>query len=102
MEVDDDYSKVLTINTHKGLYKLNRFPFGLKVDPSFFRQVMDTMLRGFDFAIAYLDNILIKRENNNQYCDHIKKCSEGSIITVLSTVQKSVNFSYPKLNILDR
>ena len=36
MEVDDECSKVLTINTHKGLYKLNRLPFGLKVAPSLF------------------------------------------------------------------
>ena len=72
MEVDDEYSKVLTINIHKGLYKVNRLPFGLKVAPSLFQQVMDTMLASFDLAIAYLDDILIKSENNNQHCDHRK------------------------------
>ena len=73
MEVEDKCSKVLTIKTHKGLYKLNRFPFGLKVTPSLFQQVMDTMLTGLDFTIGYLDDISIKSENNHKHCDHIKK-----------------------------
>ena len=73
MEVDDEYSKVLTINAHKSLYKLNRLLFGLEVTPNFFQQVMNTMLVGLDFTVAYLDDILIKSENNNQYCDHLKE-----------------------------
>ena len=73
MEVKDESSKVLTINTHKSLYNLNRLPFGLNVTPSLFRQVIDTMLAGLNFAIAYLDDISIKSENNSQYCDHIKE-----------------------------
>ena len=81
MEVDDNCSKVLTINTHKSLYKLNRLPFGLKVASNLFQQVKDTILEGLDFAIAYLYGILITSENNNQHYDHIK-CSEGSMITV--------------------
>ena len=73
MEVDGECSKVLTINTHKGWYKLNMLLFGLKVTPSLFQLVMDTILAGLDFAIANLDNILIKSENNNQHCDHTKE-----------------------------
>ena len=73
IKVDDECSKVLTINTHKASYKLNRLPFRLKVTPSLFQQVMNTTLRGLDFAIAYLDDILIESENNSQHCDHIKE-----------------------------
>ena len=32
---------------------------------------MDTMLAGLDFTIAYMDDILIKSENNNEHSDHI-------------------------------
>ena len=72
MEVDE-FSTVLTITTHKGLFKLNRIPFGLKVALSLFQQVRDTTLACLDLAIVYLDDILIKSENNNQHCDHIKE-----------------------------
>ena len=65
MKVDDECLKDLTINTHKGLYKLNRLPFRLKVAPSLFQQVMNAMLAGLDSAITYLYGILNKSENNN-------------------------------------
>ena len=42
----DNCSKVLNINTHQGLYNLNRLPFRFKVTPSLFQQVIDTMLTG--------------------------------------------------------
>ena len=73
LKVDYESSELLTINTHKGLYKFNRLPFGVKVAPSIFQQVMDTMLAGLDFAIAYLDDILIKSENNKQHCEHVRE-----------------------------
>ena len=53
-------SKLLCINMHRGLYKFERLPFGVKVMPAIFQQVMDTMLSGLDFAVAYLDDILMK------------------------------------------
>ena len=34
---------------------------------------MDTMLAGLDFAIVYLDDILIISENNNHHCEYIKE-----------------------------
>ena len=42
-----------------GLYKFDRLVFGIKVAPAIFQQVMDTMLGGFDFTFAYLDDIVI-------------------------------------------
>ena len=37
--------------------------FGVKVAPAIFQQVMDTMLGGLDFAITYLDDIIIASKN---------------------------------------
>lgn len=49
------------------MYKFNRLLFGIKVAPDIFQQIMDTMLSGFDFAVAYLD-ILLKSENPEHKC----------------------------------
>ena len=70
--VEEECSKLLTINTHKGLYKFNRFPFGIKVAPNIFQQIIDTMFFGLDCAQTYLDDILIKIETKNQYMKDIK------------------------------
>ena len=57
---------------HKELFKLNNLPFGLKVVLSLFQQVINTILAGLEFATAYLDDILLRSENNKQYRKHIK------------------------------
>ena len=33
---------------------------------------MDTILAGLEFATAYLDDILLRSENNEQHSKHIK------------------------------
>ena len=57
--VEENSSKLLYINTHIGLYKFDRLAFVIKVTQAIFQQVMDTMLGGFDFTFAYLDDIII-------------------------------------------
>ena len=59
VKVDKECSKLLTVNTRKGLFKLNRLSFRLKFAPSLFQQVMSLMLAGLEFATAYLDEILL-------------------------------------------
>ncbi|XP_029643530.2 uncharacterized protein K02A2.6-like [Octopus sinensis] len=71
--VDEECAKVLTINTHKGLYHFKRLPFGVKVALAIFQQVMDTMLADCEFAVPYLDDILIKRESREQNIEHIEE-----------------------------
>ncbi|XP_029658305.1 uncharacterized protein K02A2.6-like [Octopus sinensis] len=70
LQVDEECSKLLIISTHKGLYKFNRLAFGIKV--AIFQQAMDTMLADCEFAIPYLDDILIKSESHDQYIEHMK------------------------------
>ena len=60
---------------HKELYKFLRFPLGIKVAPVIFQQV-DTMLSGQDFAIAYLDDILIKSKTQEEHTRHVKDFSK--------------------------
>ena len=69
--VEEESSKLLCINTHRGLYKFERLAFGIKVAPAIFQQVMDTMLGGLDFSIAYLDDILIKSQDMEQHKQHV-------------------------------
>ena len=33
LEVDEDSNELITINTHKGLFRYNRLPFGVKTAP---------------------------------------------------------------------
>ena len=71
--VEENSSKLFCINTHRGLFKFERLPFGIKVTPAIFQEVMDTMLNGLDFAIAYLDNIIIINKSKEQHREHVRR-----------------------------
>ena len=36
-------AELLTINTHRGLYKINRLQYGINIAPTIFQKIMDTM-----------------------------------------------------------
>ena len=69
--VEEKCAELLTINTHRGLYKINRLQYGIKVVPTIFQKIMDTMLADLDFATAYLDDILIKSKNQEYHAKHV-------------------------------
>ena len=59
----------VTINTHKGLYRYNRLPFGIAAAPSIFQRLMETLLQGIPHVSIYLDDILITGTSED---DHLK------------------------------
>ncbi|UYV74286.1 K02A2.6-like [Cordylochernes scorpioides] len=59
LEVATSTQLFLTINTHKGLFRFRRMPFGLANAPSYFHSVMDRVLAGIEGVICYIDDVLI-------------------------------------------
>ena len=49
------------------MYKFVRLPFWVNVASAILQQIMNTMLSGLDFAVAYLEDILINSENIKQH-----------------------------------
>ena len=75
--MEENSSRLLCINTHRGLFKFERLAFGVKVTLAIFQQVMDTVLGGLDFTIAYLDDILIKSQDKDEYKMHVNQVFKG-------------------------
>ena len=59
MEVEDECHKLLTINTHKGLYQFNRLPFGFASAPAIWQRAMEHVLQGVSHTQCMLDDILV-------------------------------------------
>lgn len=57
--VADESKYLIRSNTHTGLSWNNKMPFGVKMEPSIFQQIMDTMLQGIIGVAAYLYDIAI-------------------------------------------
>ena len=54
--LQEDSKKLVVINTHKGLFRYNRLPFGVSAAP---QRSMEVLLQGLAVVCVYLDDILI-------------------------------------------
>ena len=59
MPLDEMSRHVVTINTHRGLFRYNCLPFGVASAPAVFQRAMDTILQGIPNVICYIDDILV-------------------------------------------
>ncbi|KIH68920.1 hypothetical protein ANCDUO_00738 [Ancylostoma duodenale] len=57
VEVDEDSRELLTINTHRGIFRYNRLPFGVESATGVFQQIIDSMIAGVPGIDAYLDDV---------------------------------------------
>lgn len=60
MLMDEESAYLQTISTHKGLYKVNRMMFGIKVAPAIWQRFMDKILQGINGVKCFFDDIIIQ------------------------------------------
>ena len=60
-------------NSHFRKYEYIKVPFGLAQTPAYFQELMTDILKDFNFAIAYLDNIIIFSNTLEEHLSHIRK-----------------------------
>ena len=54
MVLDEDSRQFVTVNTHLGLYRYTRLPFGVASAPAIFQHTMDTILQGLNHVHTVL------------------------------------------------
>ena len=55
-----------------GKYKFLMVPIGLAQAPAYFQLLMNKVLNGLDFAMTYLDDIIIFSKNELQHLEHLE------------------------------
>ena len=84
----DEESKDLTvINTHRGLFRYARLPFGISSAPGIFQRIMESLLKGIPGVVVYIDDILITGKSDEQH------------LAALEEVLKRLDESGLKLNL---
>ena len=63
-------------NSPFGKYEYVKVPFGLAQVPANFQELMTNILKDFNFAIAYLDNIIIFSKTLEEHLTHIRQVFE--------------------------
>ena len=71
--LEEESRPYVTVNTHQGLYRYTRLPFGVASAPALFQKLMDQVLHGIPGVACYIDDILISTTDEES---HIKTLEE--------------------------
>ncbi|XP_062400896.1 uncharacterized protein K02A2.6-like [Sardina pilchardus] len=71
--LDEASKPYVTINTHKGLFQVNRLPFGVSSSPAIFQRMMESLVAGIPNVAVYLDDILLTGQSDQ---DHLATLNE--------------------------
>ena len=71
LQLDESSQEYVTINTHCGLYRYTRLPFGVASAPAIFQCTMETLLKGLPMVVAYLDDILVAGKTEQEHLTNL-------------------------------
>ena len=69
--LDDNSRPYTTTNTHRGLFRYTRLPFGVSAAPAIFQRTMESLLAGLPHVCIYLDDILVTGESETAHLHNL-------------------------------
>ena len=73
LPLEDDSKQYVVINTHKGLFRYNRLPYGISSAPGIFQRYMERVLQGIPNVIVYLDDILVTGKTESEHLNTLSQ-----------------------------
>ena len=73
LELDEESKKYTTINTHKGLFRYNRLPFGIASAPGIFQRTIESLLQGIPQVVVRIDDVLVTGKTREKHLENLKK-----------------------------
>ncbi|XP_040172579.1 uncharacterized protein K02A2.6-like [Anopheles arabiensis] len=71
LEVDDDSKHLLTINTHRGLFRFNRLAPGVKSAPGAFQRLVDGMIADIPGVRSFIDDVIVFGKDMKSHKDSL-------------------------------
>ena len=59
LRMDNESKDYVLINTHRGLFRYNRFPFGVSSASGIFQHASQTLLQGMQNVVVYINDISV-------------------------------------------
>ena len=100
LPLTDESKEYVTINTHKGLFKYNRLPFGVSSAPAIFQRTMETLLQGIQGVSVYLDDILITGSDNKSHLENLEQVLNRLESAKLRLNKTKCSFMQPRIEYL--
>ena len=73
MAVKEECQHLLTINTHLGLFRYTRLPFGISTAPALWQKAMAQVLQGLSGVICFIDDILVTGHTREEHKENLHK-----------------------------
>ncbi|XP_062702811.1 uncharacterized protein K02A2.6-like [Aedes albopictus] len=73
VEVTEESRKMLSINTHKGLFQFNRLSPGVKTAPGEFQHIVDNMIADLEDVSGYLDDIMVASDTLKKHIEQLDR-----------------------------
>ena len=97
MELDEASQEVVTITTHRGLFKYMRLPYGVSSAPAIFQRAIEELLQGIPNVGVFLDNILITGASDDDHLKNLRTVLERLEKANLGLKQAKCHFMKPRL-----
>ena len=81
VRLEEASQQYVTVNTHKGLFRYKRLPFGISSAPAIFQRLMENLLQGISRVCVYIDDIIVTGKTEEE---HLQNLNE-----VLSRLEKA-------------
>ena len=88
LHLDERSIPLLTLNTHKGLYRIKRLSYGMKTATSIFQATMEKIMSGIDYTADFIDDLLVFGESDKVCLQTLAK-----VFTILNTFRVRLNRS---------
>jgi hypothetical protein len=81
VKLEEASQQYVTVNTHKGLFRYKRLPFGIASAPAIFQRLMENLLQGIAGVCVYIDDIIVTGKTDEE---HLRNLNE-----VLNRLEKA-------------
>ncbi|KAF2902216.1 hypothetical protein ILUMI_03971, partial [Ignelater luminosus] len=71
-ELSDESKSLVTISTHKGLFKVNRMPVGVKCSGFYFQKHIEQLFQGVSNVFIFQDDILVGHKEGENHLDILR------------------------------
>ena len=92
--------KYVTINTHRGLFRYTRLPFGVSAAPAIFQRTMENILKGIPGVAVYIDDILVTGGSREDHLSTLNAVLERLEVAGLKLKKSKCAFLAPSVEYL--
>ncbi|XP_062704036.1 uncharacterized protein K02A2.6-like [Aedes albopictus] len=72
LEVDEETKRLLAWSTHRGVFLMNRLPFGTKPACSVFQATLERVLQGCSGTVNYLDDVMVTGRTMEEHLQNLE------------------------------